>query len=92
VEDENSVYQRNGRSYQRRWAYDSDLPQDQWEKEKKTHCPNGYRVENHANYDCKQALQSRQEGFAGNDSALASVGILAAVTLAALAYFRWEKA
>lgn len=94
VEDKDSVYQKNGRSYQRRWAYDSDMAQDQWEKEKKTHCPDGYRVENHANYDCKQALQSRQEGFADEAkkaSALASVGILAAVTLAALAYFRFAK-
>lgn len=91
VEDKDSVYQRNGRSYQRRWAYDSDLAQDQWEKEKKTHCPDGYRVENHANYNCKMALQSRKEGFAGNDSALVSVGLLAAVTLATLAYFRFAK-
>lgn len=91
VEDKDSVYQRNGRSYQRRWAYDSDMAQDQWEKEKKTHCPDGYRVENHANYNCKMALQSRKEGFAGNDSALVSVGLLAAVTLATLAYFRFAK-
>ena len=91
VEDKDSAYQRNGRSYQRRWAYDSDLAQDQWEKEKKTHCPDGYRVENHANYNCKMALQSRKEGFAGNDSALVSVGLLAAVTLATLAYFRFAK-
>jgi hypothetical protein len=91
VEDKDSVYKRNGRSYQRRWAYDSDLAQDQWEKEKKTHCPDGYRVENHANYNCKMALQSRKEGFAGNDSALVSVGLLAAVTLATLAYFRFAK-
>ena len=98
VEDKDSVYQRDGRSYQRRWAYDSDLSQDQWEKEKKTHCPNGYRLENHANYDCKQALQSRQEGFADQASqakqasALVSVGVLAVVTLGALAYFRFAKA
>ena len=94
VEDKDSVYKRNGRSYQRRWAYDSDLSQSQWENEKKTHCPDGYRVENHANYDCKKALQSRQEGFAGQAnqaSALVSVGILAAVTLGALAYFRFSK-
>jgi hypothetical protein len=94
VEDKDSVYQRNGRSYQRRWAYDSDLAQDQWEKEPKTHCPDGYRVENHANYDCKKALQSRKEGFAdeaNQASALVSVGILAAVTLGTLAYFRFTK-
>jgi hypothetical protein len=98
VEDKDSVYKRNGRSYQRRWAYDSDLSQSQWENEKKTHCPDGYRVENHANYDCKMALQSRQEGFAdqasqaNQASALLSVGILAAVTLGALAYFVFVKA
>ena len=94
VEDKDSVYQRNGRSYQRRWAYDSDLAQSQWENEKKTHCPDGYRLENHANYDCKMALQSRKEGFAGEAnqaSALVSVGVLAVVTLAALAYFRFAK-
>ena len=97
VEDKDSVYQKNGRSYQRRWAYDSDSAQDQWEKEKQTHCPDGYRLENHANYDCKKALQSRQEGFAGRASqasqasALVSVGLLAAVTLGALAYFRLAK-
>lgn len=94
VEDKDSVYQKNGRSYQRRWAYDSDMAQDQWEKEKKTHCPDGYRLENHANYDCKMALQSRKEGFADEAkkaSALVSVGLLAAVTLAALAYFRFAK-
>ena len=94
VEDKDSVYKRNGRSYQRRWAYDSDLAQDQWEKEKKTHCPDGYRVENHANYNCKMALQSRKEGFADEAkqaSALLSVGILAVVTLGALAYFRFAK-
>ena len=97
VEDKDSVYKRNGRSYQRRWAYDSDLAQDQWEKEPKTHCPDGYRLENHANYDCKMALQSRKEGFAGQASqanpasALVSVGVLAAVTLGALAYFRFSK-
>jgi hypothetical protein len=94
VEDKDSVYQRNGRSYQRRWAYDSDMAQDQWEKEKKTHCPDGYRVENHANYDCKMALQSRQEGFAAEAnqaSSLVSVGLLALVTLGALAYFRLSR-
>jgi hypothetical protein len=98
VEDKDSVYKRNGRSYQRRWAYDSDLSQSQWENEKKTHCPDGYRLENHANYNCKMALQSRQEGFAdqasqaNQASALLSVGILAAVTLGALAYFGFAKA
>jgi hypothetical protein len=94
VEDKDSVYKRNGRSYQRRWAYDSDLAQDQWEKEPKTHCPDGYRLENHANYDCKMALQSRKAGQASQAnqaSALVSVGVLAAVTLGALAYFRFSK-
>jgi hypothetical protein len=94
VEDKDSVYKKNGRSYQRRWAYDSDLAQDQWEKEKKTHCPDGYRLENHANEDCKKTLQSRKEGFAdeaNHASALVSVGVLAVVTLGALAYFRFAK-
>jgi hypothetical protein len=97
VEDEDSVYKRDGRSYQRRWAYDSDLSQSQWENEKKTHCPDGYRLENHVNYDCNMALHSRKEGFAGQASqakqasALLSVGVLAVVTLGALAYFRFAK-
>jgi hypothetical protein len=83
VHDKNSVVKKDGRSYQKRWTYDKDLTQKQWDKAKKTHCPNGYRKENHLNRDCSKALLSRSEGFEVNRSWI-NVGLVTAIILGSL--------
>ena len=82
IHDKDSVYKRNGRSYQKRWAYESDLTQRQWDKELKTHCSDGYLKQNHVNYDCSKKLVSRAEGFA--DRSWINVGLLTAIVLGSL--------
>lgn len=83
VSDWERVVQRNGRSYQKRWAFDSDLTQRQWDKEKKTHCPDGYRIENHTSKDCAKGLTSSREGFEISRSWI-NVGLLTTVILGSL--------
>ena len=83
IHDKDSVYKRNGRSFQKRWAYDSDLTQRQWDKELKTHCSDGYLKQNHLNYDCSKRLTSRAEGFSVNNSWI-NVGLLTAIVLGSL--------
>jgi hypothetical protein len=88
VEDKDSVRRENGRSYQSRWAYDSDLTQDQWNKEAKTHCPDGYRLENHIDSDCKNKLQSRNEGFVeGKTGSWTAVALLTVAVVGSLVFF-----
>ena len=82
IHDKDSVYKRNGRSFQKRWAYDSDLTQRQWDKELKTHCSDGYLKQNHLNYDCSKRLTSRAEGFVNNS--WINVGLLTAIVLGSL--------
>jgi len=82
VHDKDSVYKRDGRSFQKRWAYDSDLTQKQWDKELKTHCTDGYLKQNHLNYDCSKRLTSRAEGFVNNS--WINVGLLTAIILGSL--------
>jgi hypothetical protein len=62
IQNPETVTQENGRSYQKRWAYDRDLTQDAWNKAPKTHCANGYLVNNHRDSKCTNILESR-EGF-----------------------------
>ena len=83
IHDKDSVYKRDGRSFQKRWAYDSDLTQRQWDKELKTHCSDGYLKQNHLNYDCSKRLTSRAEGFSVNNSWI-NVGLLTAIVLGSL--------
>jgi hypothetical protein len=83
IYDKDSAEKRNGRYYQKRWTYDSDLSQKQWDKEKKTHCPDGYLKKYHLNSDCSKELTSRQEGFSGKRSWI-NVGLLATIILGSL--------
>lgn len=88
VEDPDSVRQENGRSYQSKWAYESDLTQEQWNNTTKTHCPDGYRLENHYRSDCSQALQSRNEGFVeGKTGSWTTVALLAVAIVGSLVFF-----
>lgn len=82
IYDKDSAVQRNGRYYQKRWAYESNLTQKQWDKELKTHCPDGYRKENHLNSDCSKGLTSRQEGF--SERSWINVGLLTAIILGSI--------
>jgi hypothetical protein len=92
VDDKDSVRQENGRAYQSRWAYDSDLTQDQWNKEAKTHCPDGYRLANHIGSDCSKPLQSRNEGFfqahrEGQAGSWMAVAVLTTAVVGSLVFF-----
>jgi hypothetical protein len=85
IHDKDSVYKRDGRSFQKRWAYESDLTQKQWDKAAKTHCSDGYRKANHLNSDCSKSLTSRSEGFLGMpDRSWMNVGLLTAIILGSL--------
>lgn len=85
--DKDSVVKRDGRSYQKRWAYSSDLTQKQWDKQKKTHCPDGYLKANHLNSDCTKMLTSRAEGFeSSQDGSWVNVGLLTAIILGSLVF------
>jgi hypothetical protein len=81
IHDKDSVYKRDGRSFQKRWAYESDLTQKKWDKEAKTHCPDGYPKKNHLSGDCSKSLTSRAEGFQGS---WVNVGLLTAIVLGSL--------
>lgn len=80
VQDHETVFQQDGRSVQRRWAYDRDLTQDVWNKAPKTHCADGFRVGNHVGNRCEGALENRTEGFTGSwlTVGLATVAVLGA--------------
>jgi hypothetical protein len=67
VENPETVTQEGGKSYQKRWTYDSDLTDEQWNNEEKTHCANGYLVDNHRDSNCKNPLESTAEGFRGRN-------------------------
>jgi hypothetical protein len=88
VYDKDTVVKRNGRSYQKRWAYDGDLSQKAWNKEKKTHCPDGYPKKNHLAGDCNKQLLSREEGFTGGHRSWINVGLMAAIILGTLVLIR----
>lgn len=79
VPDPETVFKQDGRSVQKRWAYDRDLTQDNWNKAKKTHCADGYLIGNHVGGVCTGALQDRTEGFEGSwvSAGLATLAVLA---------------
>jgi len=84
IENPETVFQQGGQSVQKHWAYDRDLTQDNWNKTKKTHCADGYRVGNHVGGDCKGVLQDRTEGFSGGswlNVGLATIAILGAAVM-----------
>jgi len=81
VQDHETVFQQDGRSVQKRWAYDRDLTQDVWNKTQKTHCADGFRVGNHVGNTCEGVLNNRTEGFEGGSwlsVGLATIAILGA--------------
>lgn len=80
VQNPETVFQQDGRSVQKRWAFDRDLIQSDWDKAKKTHCPDGFLIGNHVGNKCEGALQNRTEGFEGSwvSVGLATVAILGA--------------
>lgn len=63
VDNPETVYKRGGKSYQKRWSYDSDLTQAQWNSQKKDYCADGYLVVNHRDANCALELQSTKEGY-----------------------------
>ena len=78
VDNPETVYKRGSKSYQKRWSYDSDLTQAQWNAQKKDYCPDGYLVVNHKDSNCKLELQSRKEAFC-NESWMPSLVLTAAI-------------
>jgi hypothetical protein len=78
VQNPDTVFKQNGRSYQKRWAHDRDITQDEWNKAEKTHCANGYLVDNHRDSNCANELESKAEGFQGS---WLNVGIATAAVL-----------
>jgi hypothetical protein len=98
--DKDSAVKRGGRYYQKRWAFDSALSKKDWDKEKKTHCPNGYLKKNHLAGDCSKKLLSREqvggtplttggkEGFANEGGSWINVGLLTAIILGTLVLIR----
>ena len=58
------------RSYQKRWSHDRDLTQDEWNKAEKTHCADGYRLDNHRDSNCENPLESTAEGFQRGEGVL----------------------
>ena len=70
VEGDGTVTKEGNRSYQKRWAYDRDLTQDEWNKAEKTHCADGYRLDNHRDSNCENPLESRAEGFQRGEGVL----------------------
>ena len=90
VQNPETVFQQNGRSYQKRWAYDRDLTQNEWKNAEKTHCADGYRIGNHADGNCNGALQSSAEGF--SDGSWLTVGVATVAILgAAIAITRMRR-
>lgn len=81
VQDHETVFQQDGRSVQKRWAFDRDLTQDVWNKTSKTHCADGFRIGNHAGNTCEGVLQDRTEGFSNGSwltVGLATIAVLGA--------------
>ena len=66
VQNPETVFQKDGRSYQKRWAYDGDLTQDNWNKAEKTHCADGSSKINHVDGKCDTPLISLIENFEGS--------------------------
>jgi hypothetical protein len=63
IQNPETVIKEGNRSFQKRWAYDRDLTQEQWDNAKKTHCANGYHIDNHRDSNCENPLESFNEGF-----------------------------
>lgn len=64
VQDPGSIQMINGVAHQGRWVFEKSLLPNQWNNAPKTHCPDGFRPENHEGNDCNRRLIStRQEGF-----------------------------
>jgi hypothetical protein len=81
-----TVYQKDGRSYQKRWVHDRDLTKADWNNAAKTHCPDGYLVNNHRDSNCTNVLESTAEGFSSHRSWV-SVGLATAVVLGCAVLF-----
>jgi len=78
VDNPETVYKRGSKSYQKRWTYDSDLTQAQWNAQKKDYCSDGYLVVNHKDSNCKLELQSTKEAFC-NESWTPALMLTAAI-------------
>jgi hypothetical protein len=90
VQDHETVFQQDGRSVQKRWAFDRDLTQDVWNKTLKTHCADGFRIGNHVGNTCTGVLNNRSEGF--ESGSWLSVGLATLAVLgAAVAVTRLRK-
>lgn len=73
---ENPETVRDGR--QKRWAWQADLRQEEWDKEPKTHCANGLKKKQHQGGDCTKRVINTAEGYI-NPYALPTLTSLAVV-------------
>ena len=81
IQNPETVIKEGSRSYQKRWSHDRDLTQDEWNKAEKTHCADGYRLDNHRDSNCANPLESLSEGFDGFQRSWVSVGLATALIL-----------
>ncbi len=66
VENPEMITMINGVAHQGRWVFEKSLLPKQWKNAPKTHCPDGFRPQNHEGNDCNRRLVSTsQEGFQG---------------------------
>jgi hypothetical protein len=83
IQNPETVFQKDGRAHQKRWVHSRDLTQEEWERETKTHCADGYLVDNHRDSNCANPLESTTEGFQGSwmTAGLATVAVLGCAVL-----------
>lgn len=75
---------------QARWVQDSDLSQEEWSSAPKTHCPDGYPLQNHRDSDCAKELVSMTQGFTTQSASSKTVqlAVVAAAILGGLVLVR----
>jgi hypothetical protein len=78
----------NGTPHQKRFVFDKWLTKDEWDKENQsaTQCPDGSRIIDHDQNDCKKPLL-KMEGFTSQ----MSEGLLPTALLLALAAVLWTR-
>lgn len=75
---------------QGRWIQESDLSQEAWKNAPKTHCADGYLLENHTDSDCTKALISTKQGFCGQaQRPHLKLALAGGAVIAGLAYIRF---
>jgi len=71
IQNPESVQYINGKPFQGRWTFDRPLTRDEWDKDNKTHCPDGIPIKNHQNSNCNKKITSyTQEGFQNRNNTM----------------------